>query len=141
MANTVYAQVLEPAIERARASGWTRKGPIALSIGGRWFVNSLEPPVRRRTRAPSKIVPRSAGSRDDIMKRYHDAHAHVRQLIDAAAAIDVNRAIFKNPFIPLLKMRIATGLSVIAAHDRRHLWQARRVVSAPGFPSATSSRP
>jgi hypothetical protein len=28
---------------------------------------------------------------------------------------------------------IATGLFVIAAHDRRHLWQAEQVRQAPGF--------
>jgi hypothetical protein len=43
---------------------------------------------------------------------------------------------FQNPFVPLLRFTIGTGLLVINAHDRRHLWQAERVEDAPGFPKA-----
>jgi hypothetical protein len=42
---------------------------------------------------------------------------------------------FKNPFVPLLRFTIGTGLLVINAHDRRHLWP-ERVEDAPGFPKA-----
>ncbi|MEX2663206.1 MAG: hypothetical protein WD227_14850 [Vicinamibacterales bacterium] len=42
----------------------------------------------------------------------------------------MNRATFQNPFIPVIRMRVSTGLHVVAAHDRRHLWQAEQVVHA-----------
>jgi hypothetical protein len=38
-----------------------------------------------------------------------------------------------------VRFSIATGLFVIAAHDRRHLWQAEQVKQAPGFPSARAT--
>jgi hypothetical protein len=39
----------------------------------------------------------------------------------------VNGATFTNPFIKFVRVSVATGLNVIAAHDRRHLWQAEQV--------------
>jgi hypothetical protein len=67
-------------------------------------------------------------SRLAIMQAYRDAHEHIRRLIEAAADIDANRATFRNPFIRIVNVRVATGFQVISAHDRRHLWQADNVV-------------
>jgi hypothetical protein len=33
---------------------------------------------------------------------------------------------FPNPFVRGVRFSLATGLHVIAAHERRHLWQAWR---------------
>ena len=53
-----------------------------------------------------------------------------------AAPIDVNRATFVNPFISIVRVRVGTAFHVIAAHERRHVWQADQVPNAPGFPSS-----
>jgi hypothetical protein len=127
LANTIYAGAMRGAIQKARAAGWTRTGPAAAGFFGRKFAASLEPPVKRRTRAPGKIKPMPATSRAEVLRAYHAAHDEVRQLIADAAAIDVNRATFQNPFIGLVRVKVSTGFHVIAAHDRRHLWQAEQV--------------
>ena len=59
----------------------------------------------------------------------------VRRLIADAADVDINRATFPNPFLKIIRMRVATALQILAAHDRRHLWQAEQVRMAPGFPA------
>jgi hypothetical protein len=94
------------------------------------FADSFEPPVKRRTGGPAKIKPRPGRTRQEILTDYRAAHDAIRQAIRDAAAVDVNRAAFANPFIPVIRMRVSTGLHVIAAHDRRHLWQAEQVVRA-----------
>lgn len=130
VANTVYGQAMRDAVDRARAAGLTRKGEAAPSFFGRRFIASLEPPVKRRTSAPGKIKPRPATNRQEILTAYHKAHDDVRQLIVDAAAIDVNRATFRNPFIGIVRMRVSTAFQILAAHDRRHLWQAEQVEKA-----------
>jgi hypothetical protein len=134
-ANQVYGEAIRNSVDAARARGWRRAGPIASTALGRRFIASLEPPVKHRTRSPQKIQPRSTGSRDDILRAYHESHAFVRQIVVDCAEIDVNRAKFRNPLFPLVRVRAGTGLHVIAAHDRRHLWQADQVRAAPAFPS------
>ena len=42
------------------------------------------------------------------------------------AEIDLAGVRFPNPFIRGVRFSLATGLHVIAAHERRHLWQAWR---------------
>ena len=133
--NKVYGAAMATALDEAEQQGWAATGPIASTVFGAWFVKSLEPPVKRRTRAPGKIQPRASGTRQDILRGYAEAHEGIRQLAMRADALDVNRATFSNPFLPLIRVRVGTGFRVICAHDRRHLWQAERVTTQSGFPA------
>jgi hypothetical protein len=134
--NAAYGAAMRTAVDRARSQGWRRTGPIASSRAGRWFIASQEPPVKRKVRSPSSVIPQSTKSRAEVMSHYHNAHAGIRQLIHDCADIDVNRATFKNPFLPLIRVRVGTAFRILAAHDRRHLWQAEQVKGARGFPGA-----
>jgi hypothetical protein len=130
VANSVYGKAIREAVENARAQGWTRRQPAAPGFFGRMFVAWLEPPVKRRSPAPAKIKPRMVTNREELLRSYHQAHDEIRRLIREAATIDVNRATFRNPFVGLVRVTVSTGFNVIAAHDRRHLWQAAQVEKA-----------
>jgi hypothetical protein len=54
----------------------------------------------------------------------------VRTFLRRYAHIDLAGVHFPNPFIRGIRFSLATGLHVIAAHERRHLWQAWRVRQA-----------
>jgi hypothetical protein len=41
--------------------------------------------------------------------------------------VDLRGTRFVNPFVRGVRFSLATGLHVILAHERRHLWQAWRV--------------
>ena len=127
IANMVYGTAMRGAVDTARTAGWVRTGPAVPGFFGRKFANSLEPPVTRRTSAPRKIKPRPVASRDEVLRGYHSAHDDLRRLLADAATIDVNRATFPNPFFGFVRVRVSTGFGVIAAHDRRHIWQAEQV--------------
>ena len=125
--NNLYSTVIRTAVDNAIANGWSRKGPAEPGFFGRKFVASQEPPVKTRLKAPQKVQPKPMRSRAEIMTAYHSAHEQVKRLIVDCAPIDTNRATFSNPFLPILKMSVSTGLHVLPAHDRRHLWQAEQV--------------
>jgi hypothetical protein len=126
--NAVYTEPIARAIVDALAKGVTGGGPIAPNAIGAWFIRSQEPPVKRRLPSPKQALPVSTGSREDILRAYHAAHERYRDLVRRASAIDVNRATYPNPFLPLLRIRVGTALSIIPPHDRRHLWQAEQVI-------------
>jgi hypothetical protein len=134
VADALYAGLLRAAIDRERQAGSMRRGPFAPGFFGRKFASSLEPPAKLRTRAPSAIVPRSALTREEILRAYHGTHAELKAMARDAAAIDANRATFQNPFFKMVRVRVSTGFHVITAHNRRHLWQAERVFQRPDFP-------
>jgi hypothetical protein len=134
--NMLYSAPIQSAIDDARARAWMREGPAAPGFFGRRFVASQEPPVRRRLLAPGRVKPAAATrSREEILAAYHHAHAVVRRAISSAGGVDINRATFPNPFLRIVRMRVSTALLVLAAHDRRHLWQAEQVRAAQGFPA------
>jgi hypothetical protein len=139
--NVVYGGAVRSGIARAKARGSVRRGPARPGFFGRKFVASMEPPVTRKMKAPAKSIPNPGHSREEILRAYRAAHDDVRRMIADAATIDASSAKFQNPFIPLVKVRVATGLHVIAAHDRRHLWQAEQVekeMRAAGTPIPVS---
>jgi hypothetical protein len=136
VSNTVYGEAMAAAIDTARARGWTRRGPTAPGFFGRQFARSLEPPARLRSSAPGKIAPMPSRGRDEILRAYREAHDTVRGFLRDAAELDTNRATFPNPFFSFINVSVSTGFLVICAHDRRHLWQAERVLADPDFPRA-----
>ncbi len=132
--NGFYLKSIRAGVEGAKLRGWKRKGPLKAGFFGSLFINSLEPPVKRRLRAPAGMQPALLKSRDQILADYRAAHDGVRRLLIEAADLDLNRARYRNPFLKVVNFRVATGLRVINAHDRRHLWQAEQVRQAPGYP-------
>lgn len=133
--NVLYGGAIRAGIDRARERGWNRRGPLAPGLFGRMFITHQEPPVKHRVRAPGRVQPGSQLTRDEILRRYHESHVMVRQLARDAAAVDANRATFPNPFLKLVRVKVATGLHVVTAHDRRHLWQAEQIRKRPDFPA------
>lgn len=130
IANATYGAAMTSALAEARERGWVRRGPVVPGFFGRKFAESLEPPVKRRTRAPGKIQPQPARSRAEILTAYRAAHDVIRGLLMQAATLDANRAAFKNPFIGVVRVRVSSAFHIVAAHDRRHLWQAQQVVAS-----------
>jgi len=103
---------------------------------GRWFIRKyIEPTTQKaRARAPRKIVPIAKDLDSSILDRFIASNASVRDLIARAKGHDVNRVRFKNPFVPLIRFTVGTGLQIIARHNHRHLLQAERVKTLADFP-------
>ena len=130
VANTVYGASIQSGLATARERGWQRQGPLVPGFFGRKFAESLEPPAKRRTSAPAKIKPQATRPRAEIMSAYRAAHDRLRELLVEAATLDANRATFTNPFISIVRVKVSSAFHIVAAHDRRHLWQAQQVVAA-----------
>jgi hypothetical protein len=131
-ANRVYLEAMQPPAERALARGRARRRPARPGLIGRWFVRTLEPPVKARfkVKAPARIHPRTSPPLSDALTRFVASQHDVRAFIRRYAQIDLAGVRFPNPFVRGVRFSLATGLHVIAAHERRHLWQAWNVRTA-----------
>jgi hypothetical protein len=78
-------------------------------------------------RAPRQIRPRASSALADAFAAFMASQAEARELLELDADLDLARVRFPNPFVRGVRFSLATGLHVIAAHDRRHLHQAWRV--------------
>lgn len=148
--NRVYLRAMQPAAERALTEGRRRRGPARPGLIGGWFVRTLEPPAKPglkmrpglktkpglkmkpglKRKAPRKIQPRVAAPLGDAAGQFLASQDEVRAFLRRYADIDLAGVHFPNPFIRGIRFSLATGLHVIAAHERRHLWQAWRVRQA-----------
>ena len=131
-ANRVYLAAMRPAAERAKAAGRARKGPARPGLLGGWFVRMQEPPVtpRLKGKAPKLIRPRPSPALADAMRDFLASQDDVRAFLRTFSAIDLAGVRFPNPFVRGVRFSLATGLHVLAAHERRHLWQAWNVRKA-----------
>lgn len=134
-ANTVYTAALLTAVTDPRAERKSRRAPIQPAWFSRFFIRTIEPPPKRRHGAPAKIVPASRTSGEAALWAFLESQEQVRTVIRRSAGLDLNRIRFRNPFIGFLRFTVGTGLLVIAAHERRHLWQAGQVLQSAAFPS------
>lgn len=135
--NRVYVAAIRTAVDRARAKGRPNR-PIAPGWLARRFIAVLEPSVGFKVKTPAKTAPASAVRKDEALAAFLQSQDEVRRLIAECATFDPNAARFPNPFVSGLNWTIGAGLRIIAAHDRRHLWQAEQVRHRPDFPTATS---
>jgi hypothetical protein len=133
--NNFYCQAMMEALANPRQSA-TGTTEITPGWFGRWFIAKMEPPAQARFKAMAKVVPAANGDAQDALRAFLDSHAEVRRVLESWERVDFNRVRFQNPFVPVLRFTVGTGLMVINAHDRRHLWQAGCVKEAGGFPAA-----
>jgi hypothetical protein len=127
--NRVYLGAMkEPAI-RARAAGRLRRRPALPGFVGRWFATKMEPPVKASSKMKTMriIKPGTSPSLTDAFGRFLTSQDEIRDYLSTNADLDLAGIRFPNPLIPGIRFSLATGLHVITAHERRHIWQAWRV--------------
>lgn len=132
--NYFYLTPFLDAAERAKAQG---RGPyrgVELTWFAQQWVKALKPPATPKMRAPANVRPPDAAPLAGVRDAYVKSHLPYRRLLEIANDIDVNRVRAANPFFRFVPTRVSTALVVVIAHDRRHLWQAHRVVESPDFP-------
>jgi hypothetical protein len=132
--NRLYLDAMRPVALRAREQGRRRRGPAQPGFIGRWFARSLEPPVKPnfKMKAPRIIIPKTlpTQSHATIYSTFLDSHHALETFLRENADLDLAGVHFINPFFKALRFSLATGLHVIAAHERRHLWQAQQTRSS-----------
>lgn len=128
--NSVYIVALQSAMRHADRSSAGPYEPIQPGWLGRWFINAMEPPPRRKFKSPAKGRPGTHKSGDEVLSAFIASHNELRGLIHEAREVNLNRIRFKNPFVSLLRFTVGAGILIIGAHDRRHLWQAKQVYAS-----------
>ena len=120
------------------AASAARPGHVPYRTGGfasQYFLKKTEPPVATKLKAPKRIQPQSKISVAEALAKFQRSNEAIRQFAAETAGVNLCGVRFKNPFIPLLmNFTVASGLLIIAAHNRRHLWQMEQVLKQPNFP-------
>ena len=130
LTNRSYLRAMQPAAEAARRENRLRRRAALPGYFGAWFVRSLEPPAKLKTKSPKSIKPRTSPTLADASAAFLVSHVEAQDFLRANSDLDLAAISFPNPFLKAIRFTLATGLHVIPAHERRHLHQARAVLSA-----------
>jgi DinB superfamily len=124
----VYLPFLDEAIANAIRRGLYAPGPYRYNWIGRLFVYSLEPPARVRTRSPAAFHPLGDRPRREVMAGFRAYQVQYIDRLRQANGIDLARARVRSPAPYWVRLPLGSAFALTTAHERRHLWQARRVI-------------
>lgn len=126
----VYLPVLLEHMEAARARGWTDRNPDGRTLKGRLIAWMMEPPSRFRTRTPQDLEPASDLDPADVLRDFDALHEELIVRINESAALDSGRIRIRSVLDRRLELSLADWFAFLAAHARRHLWQAEKALES-----------
>jgi DinB superfamily len=101
-------------------------------IGGRLLEWMLEPPARGKSKTLAAFVPAASAPKSTMIAEFTRSQKALLVWMKSVESVPLDKMIITSPFNSRLKYNAYATLRVIAAHQRRHLWQAER--AARGIP-------
>jgi len=133
----LYLPSLDEGIADAIRQGAYAEGPFAYNWLGRLFTRLMEPPSRLRVSAPKETHPGPERPKRETVAGFRAYQVQYIDRLRQANGIDLARARARAPVLTWIPIPLGSAFAVMAAHERRHLWQARRVTQMDGFPAST----
>ena len=134
----IFKPLLDQAIDAARAHGVRGAGPYRMDLLGRVMRWIMEPPYRVRTKSAPTVAPVEVGPPERVLPAFLAAQDVLIESLDAADGVALDRTTIISPFNRRLRYNLLSMFAILAAHERRHLWQAERAsaAAAANWPAA-----
>lgn len=124
--NRIYIDQLTAIIDEATSRQQRSSASFRYTLLARLILRFVEPPPAIKVPIPTKsVAPSVTQDAESVRKDFEAQQRDLRQMIERAQRIDL-RTMARNPFVPLVKMQLGSILGVILAHERRHLYQAKK---------------
>jgi hypothetical protein len=88
-----------------------------------------------RVPAPRRFRPVAERSISDVVPRFLGLQQEILVRIESAEGLDLGRIRLSSPISRRFRMSLGQWFAFLAAHERRHLWQAWQVRRHPKFPA------
>lgn len=140
--NSAYLIPIRAAISKGRPPSVSDGQPLSTSGWfSSMFLKSVSPQGKAKLPSPRTGRPSPEPSQinsEGALQTLLGTHREIREILTTRDQPDFNRLRFRNPFFPILRFTVATGILVMVAHGQRHLLQAERVSRMGNFPNAQS---
>lgn len=128
----LYIPILTEAIQDAQRQGLdagiSRRGPRGASDGrtlmGRILVWTQEPPPRFRMTTFTELEPAPSLDPQTVLESFETLHEELIVRINESGTLNRKRVKIRSPLDGRLRMSLEDWFWFMAAHARRHLWQA-----------------
>jgi hypothetical protein len=132
-----YLPAIDEGIADAIRYGAYAEGPFQYSLVGRIFSRMMEPPARFRMRAAPDKQPGPERPKRETLAGFRAYQVQYVDRLRQANGIDLSRSCVRSPLASWIRIPLGSAFASMAAHERRHLWQARKITEMAGFPPAT----
>jgi hypothetical protein len=130
-----YLPAIDEGIADAIRHGAYAEGPFRYNLVGRIFSHLLEPPVRLRLRASEDKQPGPHRPKRETLAGFRAYQVQYVDRLRQANGIDLSRSCVRSPIASWIRIPLGSAFASMAAHERRHLWQARKITQMEGFPA------
>ncbi len=120
-------------VERAREQGRIATGAFRRTLFSRVFLAFMEPPYRVRIPGPRNLLPEPERHRLEVADTFIALQDRIIATMAAADGLDLGGVRMNSPFRRPVRITLAEWFLFLAAHERRHLWQAAGVRREGGF--------
>lgn len=127
LSSSQFLPVLREAIQKAASPGRKKRRQVKMDLLGRilrWF---LEPPIRKRVRTTAPFVPKSIRAKAEAFGEFAMFQEKLLDLLGEARDADLAQKIV-SPFDKRVRYNLLSAFRIVAAHERRHLWQAEQAI-------------
>jgi hypothetical protein len=108
--------------------------PLLPGLFGRMLVKSQSPVAMRKFTAPPTGRPGTSAIDRRIVDEFVNYNSEMAARLQALGTRDLTHAIMVSPFASFIAYSLLDAWRLIAAHNWRHVEQARRVTRTTGFP-------
>lgn len=104
------------------------EGPYKTDLWGKMLVWTLEPPPKFRMPTTPPFHPVVTPANEDVLPRFLACQEELLGALDAGRGLALDRVKVRSPFQEKMQYSVWSSFRISAAHHRRHMWQAERVV-------------
>ncbi len=120
-----------PAIVSAMAGAQRLSTNRTLRTGTltRLFIRNLEPPYRLRFKVLSSLIPVRRDF-DSAWTAFEESQLQLERTIQSAVGLAIDQVRVQSPVYARFNYNVYGALCMLAAHERRHLWQMEQILKA-----------
>ena len=93
------------------------------------FIRNLNPPYRIRFKVLPQLAPQNSDS-DSAWASFVESQSELLAILSSTAGLAIDEVRIKSPVYGRISYNIYGALRMLAAHQRRHVWQISRILKA-----------
>lgn len=128
--STAFLPRIRAVLDEGHRAGLSGHGPFRLDFWGWMLCRMLEPPARMKAKTSPPFEPVSIEPPAKVVADFDRLQGLLVQCVEASDGLPIQKLKVSSPFAKHIKYSLYSAYRVIPAHQRRHLWQAERVLAA-----------
>jgi DinB superfamily len=126
--NRAYLPRVSEAIRTLRQKNLVSRGGFRLNWNARLLKYWLEPPSRLRLPTGAAFQPVSVQDPAAVLTEFQSIGQNLEQELASGRGLALDAKKIRSPFAENMQYNVYSAFAIIAAHNRRHLWQAGKAL-------------